>query len=225
MAKDPAFLFYPGDWLGGTVGFSRAHKGAYMDLLMGQHTAGHMDIHMVKEILGEKDFSDMWELRLKKKFKTDKDGKYFNEKLENEMIKRKKYTDSRKDNLNHKDTHMDNHMENGNGNSNVFKDINVTFDDFWKLYDKKTSPKESCQKKWDALTDLERSAAVEYIPEYKIAQPDKQFRKDPATFLNQKAWNNELIYRNGSHIKTLDTNSRSGKQGTSAAQIAAARQY
>ncbi|MHA2039809.1 MAG: hypothetical protein ACW98X_25615, partial [Promethearchaeota archaeon] len=44
MAKDPAFLFYPGDWLGGTMLFSRAHKGAYMDLLMAQFNNGHMEL-------------------------------------------------------------------------------------------------------------------------------------------------------------------------------------
>ena len=27
MAKDPAFLFYPGDWLGGTMGMTLEEKG------------------------------------------------------------------------------------------------------------------------------------------------------------------------------------------------------
>lgn len=36
MAKDPAFLFYPGDWLGGTMGMSLTQKGAYFHLLMVQ---------------------------------------------------------------------------------------------------------------------------------------------------------------------------------------------
>jgi LPS O-antigen subunit length determinant protein (WzzB/FepE family) len=130
MAKDPAFLFYPGDWLGGTMTFSRAHKGAYMDLLMCQFNQGHMALQDIQIILGEKDYVDMWENKLKAKFTLDLEGKYYNEKLENETVKRKKYTDSRRKNLNntelhmeshmdnHKVSHMDDHMENENGNIN-----------------------------------------------------------------------------------------------------------
>lgn len=111
MAKDPAFLFYPGDWLGGTMGYSRHEKGAYIDLLMCQFNNGHMDSHMVLTILGEKDYNELWENKLKRKFKVDSDGKFYNEKLEYEMVRRKNYTDSRKKNL----SHMVSHMENGNG--------------------------------------------------------------------------------------------------------------
>lgn len=120
MAKDPAFLFYPGDWLGGTMGYSRHEKGAYIDLLMCQFNNGHMDSHMVLTILGEKDYNELWENKLKRKFKIDSDGKFYNEKLEYEMVRRKNYTDSRKKNLSHMashmETHMGVHMENGNGN-------------------------------------------------------------------------------------------------------------
>jgi len=223
MAKDPAFLFYPGDWLGGTQTFTRAHKGAYMDLLMAQHSAGHMTIQDIQHILGEKDFKEMWTHKLKSKFIQDPDGLFFNQKLQDEMVKRKKFTDSRKNNLSDKSSHMDTHkeprMENGNGNINN-NQLNVSFEEFWKLYDKKTSVKEKCEKKWAALTDSERLEAIEHIPEYKIAQPDKQFRKDPATFLNQKAWNHEIIYRNGtsSHIGKSPGINGGRKKGTSEAR-------
>lgn len=102
MAKDPAFLFYPGDWLGGTMSFTRHHKGAYMDLLMCQFNVGHMSLEDIKTVLGEKDFNDMWESKLSKKFTVDKKGLFYNQKLENEIIKRKNYTQSRRDNLNKK---------------------------------------------------------------------------------------------------------------------------
>jgi hypothetical protein len=120
MAKDPAFLFYPNDWLGGTMAFSRHEKGCYIDLLMCQFNEGHMESHMVMSILGENDYNSCWEKKLKKKFKIDSDGKYYNEKLDNEVIKRKNYTESRRKNLSHKDnhmlSHMGQHMENGNIN-------------------------------------------------------------------------------------------------------------
>lgn len=117
MAKDPAFLFYPGDWMGGTITFSRSHKGAYMDLLMCQYNQGHMSLHDIQTILGT-DFEPMWEPKLKSKFKTDANGLFYNEKLENEIVKRKKFTESRRQNLSHKKAHvpahMDHHMENEN---------------------------------------------------------------------------------------------------------------
>lgn len=112
-------------------------------------------------------------------------------------------------------------------NDNKVIELNVSFDEFWKLYDKKTSPKDKCEKKWAALTDSERQEAIEHIPEYKIAQPEKQFRKDPATFLNQKAWNNEIIYRNGttSHIGKSSSVNGSGKKGTSTERVEALRNW
>lgn len=146
MAKDPAFLFYPGDWLGGTMTFSRSHKGAYMDLLMCQFNHGHMDIEDIKTILGS-DYNSMWESKLKSKFIQDENKKYFNQKLDNESLKRKHYTKSRKDNLSHikdhMDTHMSKHMENENENrdkdlnvvginerrKNFYKDIGIKFSD------------------------------------------------------------------------------------------------
>lgn len=96
MAKDPAFLFYPGDWLGGTMTFSRLHKGAYIDLLMCQFNGGRMSLQDVKTVLGESDFNEFWESKLKKKFKVDEQGFFYNEKLENETEKRKNFTESRR---------------------------------------------------------------------------------------------------------------------------------
>src|SRR3990172_4704403 len=125
MAKDPAFLFYPGDWLGGTMTLTRAHKGAYMDLHMAQFNQGHLSPDDIRFVLGS-DYDSMWETKLKDKFSVDSDGKYFNEKLDFEVVKRKKFTDSRLNNLlkeekhirSHMDPQVSSHMENENRNEN-----------------------------------------------------------------------------------------------------------
>jgi len=129
MAKDPAFLFYPGDWLGGTMTFTRSHKGAYMDLLMVQFNSGHMELQDIQMVLGS-DFETMWEQKLKPKFATDSEGRYYNEKLETEINKRKKFTQSRKENLvsskkstPHMGTHMQSHMENESENENTLTSV------------------------------------------------------------------------------------------------------
>ena len=34
---------------------------------------------------------------------------------------------------------------------------------------------------------------IKYIPNYKSATPDKKYRKNPETFLNNRSWKDELI--------------------------------
>lgn len=96
-SKDPAVLWYFGDWLGGTILMNRAMKGAYFDLLCAQFNNGHMTEAEIR-ILLHVDFP-MWEAGLKKKFKKDKEGLFYNERLEKEMGKRKVFRDSRIKNL------------------------------------------------------------------------------------------------------------------------------
>jgi len=73
------------------------------------------------------------------------------------------------------------------------KDINIDFDTFWDLYDKKNGLKSKVEAKWNKLTDKDRQDIIDYIPKYKEAQPEKRFRKHPATFLNNESWKDELI--------------------------------
>lgn len=72
------------------------------------------------------------------------------------------------------------------------KELNIPFDAFWNLYDKKTD-RVPCEKKWKALSDDERKAAMEFIPKYKQATPIKQYRKNPQTFLYNRGWLDEII--------------------------------
>lgn len=78
------------------------------------------------------------------------------------------------------------------------KGPNISFDTFWDAYDKKVGKKSKLEKKWNKLTDRERSAILAHIPLYIAAQPNKQFRKNPETYLNNESWNDEIIdYSNG----------------------------
>lgn len=70
------------------------------------------------------------------------------------------------------------------------------FLDWWKIYDLQVNRKD-CLRKWLKLTDEEKKACMAYTPAYVEATPEKHFRKRPLTFLNQKSWNDEIIYRNG----------------------------
>jgi uncharacterized protein YdaU (DUF1376 family) len=130
MAKDPAFLFYPGDYVSGTMGMTFDEKGAYMDLLMLQFNRGHMNTHMIQHTVGH-----LWE-QVKCKFIQDEKGLWYNVRLDVEKEKRKTFTESRRNNIKpknkpkvepsyetHMQPHMDSHME--NENEDINKDINI----------------------------------------------------------------------------------------------------
>ena len=69
------------------------------------------------------------------------------------------------------------------------------FEVFWDLYDKKVGDKEKIKKKYDNLPDDIKQKIFEHVELYIKAQPDKKFRKNPETYINQKSWNDEIIYR------------------------------
>ena len=69
------------------------------------------------------------------------------------------------------------------------------FSVWWKLYDKMVGRKD-CLKKWAKLTVKEKRDCLAATPAYVASTPDKQFRKNPLSYLNQKAWNDEIIPRN-----------------------------
>ena len=38
---------------------------------------------------------------------------------------------------------------------------------------------------------------MNHLPLYKKSQPNKKYRKDPGTYLNNKSWNDEIIFDDG----------------------------
>lgn len=69
----------------------------------------------------------------------------------------------------------------------------IEFEVFWDDYDKKVGDKEKLKKMWNSLSDEEQALAISHIKKYKQAQPNKKYRKDPATYLNNKSFNDEII--------------------------------
>lgn len=114
MAKDPAFLWYPGDYIAGTTEFTFEEKGAYVEILMKQFEhGGPLPEEKIKRILRDK-WASIWPA-ICEKFARDEHGNFFNERLEKERSKRKSFTESRRNNLkgshkSHKASHMDSHM-------------------------------------------------------------------------------------------------------------------
>jgi len=227
MAKDPAFLFYTSDFLSGVVDLTMEERGQYITLLCLQHQKGFLNEKTIRLCVGSVSVDVM------SKFKQSEDGNYYNERLLEEVEKRKFFIDSRRENglkggrpkASEKPSGYPNAeasekpngepkknlRENENENENIDdlkgdergKKINIPFDDFWELYDCKKGDKEKVKAKWDKLKDSEREAIMNHVPLYKIEKPDKMFRKHPSTYLNNKSWMDEVILPNGSQNVTL----------------------
>ena len=92
MGKDPAVLFYTGDFIVGTMTMDYEQKGKYIQLLCLQHQNGHLSEKQMLLVCGSYD-EDIFS-----KFEKDEEGKYYNERMEEESIKRRKFTESRRNN-------------------------------------------------------------------------------------------------------------------------------
>lgn len=82
-------------------------------------------------------------------------------------------------------------------NNNITKEHNnnYSFDEFWKTYDK-SSDKKSCKEKFEKLSDEVKEKIKLALPKYILSKPDKQFRKNPLTWLNRECWNDEIELNN-----------------------------
>ncbi len=69
-----------------------------------------------------------------------------------------------------------------------------TFGDWWEAYGKKVD-RAKCERKWASLTQNEREQAYRHTEAYVIATPDVQYRRHPATYLNNANWNDEELTR------------------------------
>jgi len=98
-----------------------------------------------------------------------------------------------------------------NNNKNIKNKENIIsiypdFEDFWELYDYKKGSKKKLEVKWNKLSQETKEEIMVYIPNYKLSQPDKQFRKHPETFLNNESWKDELIFKTKNNGKQETTN-------------------
>lgn len=143
MSKDPAVLFYTSDFLSGTMLMRNDQVGKYIKLLCIQHQQGHLSEEDMLEMCGS------YDERIFSKFVKDENGLYYNVRMEEETLKRKKYSESRSNNrkgiknqhmnehmsqdmiedmsehmYKHIEQHMTPHMENENINENINININ-----------------------------------------------------------------------------------------------------
>lgn len=76
----------------------------------------------------------------------------------------------------------------------VLDEDHLAFDRFWNLYDKKVG-RVKCKKLFNNLSENDWNKIFETLPTYIQATPDKQYRKNPETYLRNRAWEDELYVK------------------------------
>ena len=200
--KDPAVLFYTSDFITGTLTMTDEQRGKYIVLLCLQHQQGFLTeedmLHICKA----------YDERIFSKFKKDKFGYYYNERMLKESEKRNRYSESRRKNresTKQKSEDMNNicethvkRMENENINKdidsnilNLYKGIEIFFDE-----DCRPKTEKQIHDWYDTLDKLIRIDG--YTPEHihdviKRARMDDFWRQNFLSVLKLRKKNKEGI--------------------------------
>ncbi len=143
MAKDPAFLFYSQDFLTGVQDLTMEERGQYITLLCLHHQKGRLTKKVIQLSCHGNATADVMA-----KFRQDESGLFFNERLEEEVLKRKKHCEKQSDRAkegwkNRKNdatayaTAMPLEDENENVNENVIEKENKEFGKSENLFEGK----------------------------------------------------------------------------------------
>lgn len=188
--KDPAFLFYYRDWKSSTEKMTNAERGAYIQLICLQAENGHVTDIDMKKICSNICFDTMSIKIDESTYNTVKSkfaetapgsGMYINARLYDEIQKRIKYSESRRNNRKNKteqtydNTHEQTyelHMVNVNVNENINEDkIN-------------TQEEKKAETKKEIL--VPRPSSVEEVAEY--------FKTNPECMLNGKSESEAKVF-------------------------------
>jgi hypothetical protein len=91
--RDPGTLLYSGDWITEMMFMTLEQRGRYITAYCYQHAYGHLDAEKFAASIGDDSV-------LKNKFIQDSAGLWYHPVWEEIIEKRKKYSQSRRDNIN-----------------------------------------------------------------------------------------------------------------------------
>lgn len=79
------------------------------------------------------------------------------------------------------------------GKERAKEELPEGFKEFWAAYDY-SKKKPDAIKAWARLSAEDRAACMAKVPAFVQSKPDKQFRPYPASFLNGRMWEDEIIF-------------------------------
>jgi len=74
------------------------------------------------------------------------------------------------------------------------KEVDNKFKIFWTIYDKSVN-KENTLIEWNKLDENTKDEILLYVPNYVKSKGNKRYQKDPLNFINDKTWNDEIIFK------------------------------
>lgn len=189
MAKDPAFLFYSGDFLAGTFTMTNEEVGAYVKLLCLQHGKSYVTDKDFKSIC----INDNVESTVKGKFIIDKNtGFYYNERLKEESEKRRAYSESRK----------------ANRKGKKIQDIKIFMADMLKICKSYDAHMENVNEIINSISE-DKELCVLYLSD--ISTFTDKMKHKVLEFIPDFDFSNEKIYADSS-LKICDFESEKAKQ-------------
>jgi hypothetical protein len=205
MAKDPAFLFYPGDYLRDTQNFNENQQVSY-DRIMCEHMRNICSVigvsqaqlnFFTKRLTSEEKAELLFYLK-------QTNGVYQIEWVVESIEKRRAYSEGRRQNKTGNKSNIclshDEHMENENENINN-KEIIYTEDflSFWKAYPNKSGSKKAAFDAWKklgkSLPGMEEILSSVMIQKGWRKNANGEFRpewKDPERWLKNRMWESDF---------------------------------
>lgn len=211
MSKElPYFKFEPNEWENGNIQiFSHAEKGIFIDLCsMYWSRLGDVSYKLAVQKICGGNASALQSLCDGKIFDIIDDNiyiKYLSEQLaefenvseRNSKIaregweKRRKQKDESERNANALQSQSERNAI--REDKRIEDNINIHFDIFWNLYNKKIGNKKKLEKKWNKLKNDERQKIIDTLPNFLNSIKDKQYLPYPETYLNNSRWNDEVL--------------------------------
>ena len=67
----------------------------------------------------------------------------------------------------------------------------LSFNEFWDMYGRKIE-RRKCEMRYAKISETDRVKIKEVLPAYVAATPDVKYRKFPATWLNNRGWEDDI---------------------------------
>jgi hypothetical protein len=211
MSKElPYFKFEPNEWENGNIQiFSHAEKGIFIDLCsMYWSRLGDVSYKLaVQKICGgnanalqslcDGKIFDIIDDNIYIKYLSEQLAEFENVSERNSKIaregweKRRKQKDISERNANALQSQSERNAI--REDKRIEDNINIHFESFWNLYNKKVGDKKKLEKKWNKLKNDERQKIIDTLPNFLNSIKDKQYLPYPETYLNNSRWNDEVL--------------------------------